>query len=681
MFVPVLVTAVALSAAPEGEPVEPAVLPEQVVVTGTRSPRPTSSLPTTVEVLEGEAVRGSGATTADAALRQVPSFQTFRRSSSLAADPSSQGLALRGVGPSAVSRALLLDDGVPANDPFGGWVAWRSVPRLGLDRVEVAPGGASALYGSQALGGVVALVPRPIPEGATLEAESSGGALGTAAGALLGTARAGPLGVSLEGDALRTDGYRVVAPASAGAIDGRAGADHATGTLRLRWDAAPDLAVTAGAGAFAEDQDGGTRYTRSAARALTGRLGAVWSGEAGRLEALGWVAGRTFTQDRTRALAGRSDEELAARQRVPSRDLGGSLVLAPSTGGGHAPAVGLDVRRVSGEAGEDVFPAAGAPSTATVRRDARGAQVLAGVFAEDALRLGEALEVAAALRLDAWRNAPATTSRTAADGTVETTRHASRADAQLSPRLAVRYRPHPALTLRASAYRAFRAPTLNELYRTFQVGTIVTAPEPALRAETLTGAEAGPELRLPGALRARLTGWWSVLDDPATIVTLAAPLPDGATRQRANLGRLRIRGLESSLAWGEAGPLAASVAYTLADARVVSAPGHEELVGSRPPQDPVHRVAGSVRAGVGRVRGQVDVAWSSGQWEDDRNTLRIAGAAVVDASVAVRVGGGMELFGAAENLLDRRYLVGRAGIDTVGAPRLIRVGLRIVAGR
>ncbi len=83
----------------------------------------------------------------------------------------------------------------------------------------------------------------------------------------------------------------------------------------------------------------------------------------------------------------------------------------------------------------------------------------------------------------------------------------------------------------------------------------------------------------------------------------------------------------------------------------------------RPPQDPVHRVAGSLRGVLGRVRGQVDVAWSSGQWEDDRNTLPIPGAAVVDASVAVRIGGGVEAFGAAENLLDRRYLVGRAGID------------------
>ncbi len=656
------------------------VLPEAVVHTGTRSPRATSALPTTVEVLPRARIAASPASTTDALLRALPSFQNFRRSTSLAADPSSQGLSLRGIGPSAVSRALLLDDGVPVNDPFGGWIAWRALPRLGVDRIEVAPGGASALYGSFALGGVVALVPREVSEDG-VEAEAAGGSLGTWSGAVRAARRAGSLAGVVEADTLRTEGYRVVAPWDRGAVDGRAGADHASGRARLRWDAGPGRALTAGATAFDETQDGGTRHTRSGLRILTGRAGLEWRGAAGRLDGVLFGGARRFTQDRARVTADRSAEALSARQRVPSSDLGGSLVWTPPAQGAHRPTLGLDLRRVWGETGESLHPADPDPSS-TVRRHARGAQLLGGVFAEDGWALSGGLELAAALRLDLWRNASARAVRTLADGTVAAERFAARASAELSPRVAALWRPWTPLALRASAYRAFRAPTLNELYRTFQVGTVITAPDPALRAERLVGAELGPELALPLGLRARATGFWNVLEDPITVATLAEPLADGATRRRANLGRVRIRGLETSLGWAPRRWLAATAAWTLVDARVRSAAGYPELVGRALPQDPRHRVA--LALALDRpdlVRAALDLRWVSRQYEDDRNRLPLGGHAVVDLALSRPLGAGVEVFGAAENLLDRRYLVGRAGVDTIGAPRTLRAGLRLRAGR
>lgn len=671
--------AAAGAAATGGQPPDEVVLPEAVVHTGTRSPRATSALPTTVEVLPRARIAASPASTPDALLRALPSFQTFRRSTSLAADPSSQGLSLRGVGPSAVSRALLLDDGVPANDPFGGWIAWRALPRLGIDRIEAAPGGASALYGSFALGGVVAFVPRAVT-GTEVEAEGAGGSLGTWTGALRAAHRAGSLAGAVEGDALRTDGYPVVAPWDRGTVDRRAGADHAGGRARLRWDAGPGLSLTAGAGAFEEAQDGGTRFTSSGLRLFTGRAGLEWRGHAGQLEAVLYGGRRRFTQDRARVTDGRSAEARSAHQRVPARDLGGSLVWAPPALGPHRPTLGLDLRHVAGEADESLHPSEPDP-TSIVRRDARGAQLLGGVFAEDGWALSPALELAGALRADLWRNAPARSVLTRADGTTADERFAARASAELSPRLAVLWRPWAPVALRASAYRAFRAPTLNELYRTFQVGTVITAPDPALRAERLVGAELGPELRLPLGLRARATGFWNVLEDPITVLTLAEPLPDGATRRRANLGRARIRGLEASLGWTPRPWLDATAAWTLADARVRSAPGHPELVGRALPQDPRHRVALAVALDrPDLVRAALDLRWVSHQYEDDRNRLPMGGYTVVDLAVSRPLGGGIEVFGAAENLLDRRYLVGRAGVDTVGAPRMLRAGVRLRAG-
>jgi outer membrane receptor protein involved in Fe transport len=229
--------------------------------------------------------------------------------------------------------------------------------------------------------------------------------------------------------------------------------------------------------------------------------------------------------------------------------------------------------------------------------------------------------------------------------------------------------------VRASAYRAFRAPTLNELYRPFQVGTVLTAPNPGLGAEVLTGAEAGPELAL-GRLVFRATAFASVLDDPITTVTLAAPLPDGATRRRENLGRARFRGVEAELSARLARWLRAGAAWTWVDSRVVEAPGAEDVVGKRVAQDPGHRIAGTLAIASGGTTLGVAVRHLSRQYEDDRNLLPMAGFTVVDLSAAQRLAAGVEAFATAENLFDRSYLVGRAGVDTVGQPLTVRAGVR-----
>jgi iron complex outermembrane receptor protein len=659
-------------------------LPEEVVVVGTRSPRSATSLPTTVVVVNRVDLERSGSPTLDGALRAVPSLATLRRSTSLAADPSSQGLNLRGVGPSAVSRTLLLDDGVPLNDPFGGWIAWRAVPRLGLERVEVAPGGASALYGSAALGGVVALVSRPVA-GTGIEAESFGGSFGTYGVAARAEHRAGPLAGALEAEHLGTDGYAVVAPDARGPVDGRAGAGHASASARVALDAAEGLRLTLGGTFFDEDQDGGTRYTRSGLRSWGGRAGVERRGASGRVQLLVFGNARTFTQQRARILDGRTREERAAAQEVPSTDLGGSLVATLPAAGGHALSAGTDLRRVAGESDETLFPPSTATTTAVAAaiaaRDASGTQWTGGVFVQDAWSALPSLELAGALRLDAARDEDGRVAQRRGDGTTSIQTFAARTRALLSPRLAARWSPARAVTLRASAYRAFRAATLNELYRTFQVGTVITAPNPDLRPELLTGAEAGPEIELGPGLRLRATAFWSRLEDPIVSVTLPAALEDGATRRRENLGRARIRGVEAEATFRPAPAVVASAAWTFADASVRSAPGFPELVGKDLPHDPAHRVAarlGYERADV--VAARVEVRWLSRAWEDDLNTLPLPAYAVVDATVSRSFGRSVEAFASAENLLDRRFLVGRAGVDTVGAPRLVRVGIRVRTG-
>src|SRR5580704_1767585 len=93
-------------------------------------------------------------------------------------------------------------------------------------------------------------------------------------------------------------------------------------------------------------------------------------------------------------------------------------------------------------------------------------------------------------------------------------------------------------------YRAFRAPTLNELYRSFRLANVLTLNNPFLNAERLTGAEAGVNVSmLQHKLDLRGTFFWSDIVDPVENVT-TDPSSSPVLRQKENLGRIRSRGLE-----------------------------------------------------------------------------------------------------------------------------------------
>ena len=615
-------------------------LTETIVVSAARASQRAAEASGPVTVVDGKELERAKAL--DEALRRDPSFAVFRRSSSLVADPTSQGVNLRGIGPSGVSRALVLEDGVPLNDGFGGWVYWGAVPRLGVDRVEIAPGAFSALYGSSALGGVVQVVTRPLAD--RLEAEIEGGRFGTASGAVSAAAAGGRFGASLDAEALRTDGYGIAA--DPGAVDGAAGSRRAA--ARARFEARLDEGVSASArlSAFGEEQNGGTQYTTASARELLASIGL----SAGRLEARAFARWARFEQERARLAPDRSAESLASRQSAPADDEGASVQWRS---GGFM--LGADLRRIFGRSVEE--PQAGV--LAAIR--ASGEQRSLGAFAQQLFDPFPWLGIQAAVRLDLWRNLGGVRREVPAAGEPRDTDLPDRSDLSVSPRLAVRVQAMPGLSLRAAAYRSFRAPTLNELYRPFQVGQVRFEANPQLGPETLLGAEAGFDTRW-----LRATAFWADLRDPIANSTVSL--------MRENLGSARVLGIEVAAAWRPLPPLRFSAAWTFTHAQVTSG----DLAGRWLPQDPRHRLVATVSFSDPRwVDVDAAVRWTSDQFEDDRNQQRLPGFAVLDVQVSRSIAAGWDLFLAAENLLDRRYLVGlQGGAATLGQPLFVRAGVR-----
>lgn len=649
-----------------------------VVVTPSRIEERVSDTPASVTVIGGEAARNAPQQTVDDVLRQVPSFSLFRRSSSLVTHPTAQGVSLRGIGPSGASRALVLQDGVPINDPFGGWVQWQRLPILGIEQIEVMRGGGSALWGSGALGGVIHVIPRR-PTERRFTFDASAGSFDTTRFAALFTEALGPLRLSLEGQKFDTEGYTIVLASRRGRIDEEANVHSGVATGRVELVLSPDLTVFATGGYFGEQRSNGTALQENdtaLGHFFTGGSLRTTDGSTWRLTL--WTLTEQFRSTFSNQATDRNSETLALDQRSPSTAAGGTLQWN-RTFGDHALLAGMDTHWVTGDTDENVFV-----NNRFVRnRVAGGEQLFAGAFVQDAWKVTPWLELTGALRGDWWRAYDGTRKEDAPPAGVPARQEFRDVDYFIpSPKVAALVHATPATDLFASVYQGFRVPTLNELYRPFRVRNDVTVANATLKPERLTGGEAGVAQRWSAA-DVRVTGFWNEVQDQILNVTLTANLPDcpaGTTcRQRRNVDLTRIRGVETEV---EVRPLPRwrlTAGHVYLDARVIEA-SSAVLVDKRLAQVPDHVVTAGVH--------WEDPAWFAAslmvrrvgrQFEDDQNTLPMGVATTVDVRIARQLGRHAQVYLAVENVLNDTYATARTseGVVSVGAPRWFHGGVRL----
>ncbi len=207
----ILLTAAALHA-------QTPTVQQTVAVTTTRSSVELGATANTTSTLSADDLTQYPALTLDERLRQHAGFELFRRSSTWVANPTSEGISLRGLGSTAASRTLVLSSGVPLNDPFGGWIHWTEFPPETIEAVTLASGGGSDLYGSSALGGVIDVVPA-IPTETLLAADLAGASEDTSNLSARGDTKQNNWHELFAAQSFRTAGYITTAPAIRGKVD------------------------------------------------------------------------------------------------------------------------------------------------------------------------------------------------------------------------------------------------------------------------------------------------------------------------------------------------------------------------------------------------------------------------------------------------------------------------------
>jgi outer membrane receptor protein involved in Fe transport len=426
---------------------------------------------------------------------------------------------------------------------------------------------------------------------------------------------------------------------------------------------------------FAEDRDNGTPLQTNSTREtyLGGGLratragGSVWQANV-------FTHIDDFKSTFSAVAPNRASETLSLAQAVDYKDVGGNAQWIRRLGSSHSVSVGVDTRWVGADNVEDVYIP---PATNVRDRLIPAQQLYTGAYVQDVVTPGTRVVLTLGLRADHWRNyrasqteivnATQVTTSTPFPGTSETT---------FTPRGGVLLRVSDRFALRASVYGGFRAPSLNELYRPFRVGNVLTQANPALGPERLLGGELGLNHALGSSFSWKATGFWDRVEDPIANVTLSVT-PSLITRQRKNLGRTRIRGASFEADYKPTHELRLQASYVISAARVSEFTAAPDIEGNLLPQIPRHRA--TLRLDYLHpevlnvsVRGRFE----SSRFDDDQNRLRLASLFVADLTLDRPLGESLGAFVSVENLFDRRYPVQATPVELLGTPRTLTAGLR-----
>jgi outer membrane cobalamin receptor len=606
--------------------------PPPIKTTVTVNSTLSSEVPASISVLTQQQLQQIYGVQLDDRLRQIPGFSLFRRSSSLVANPTTQGVSLRATGSSGASRTLVLWDGVPINDPFGGWVYWDRVDPDYIGEVDIDRGASTSVFGNLAMGGTISMF-TPQEEHQHVFADVLGGNNGTAdvSGAYSDTW--GLWGLSIHSRALTTDGYYIVPANIRGAVDDRANVRFVTGDIHLDYLSAVDR-LSIHANILAEERHNGTLLTHNSTGLGTLGLNYTHSLMKDQFSFLGFHTEEQFHSTFSSVSATRNFERLTSKQTVPVNDFGGAAYWQHHEKHWNTIA-GADVDRTHGFSYDYSY-------TTHILKPGGGTIVQRGLFGQTDLTFGP-VRFFGGIR-EQFTGQHGETFFSPNGGAVMGWKQ---------------------LRFRTSGYRSFRAPTLNELYRSFRVGNALTLANANLVPEGLVGVEAGVDWNTENA-RVGVTVFRNELNnliDNATLSTSSTLI----LRRRENFPSALSRGIETTANyhWNR---WQAQAAYMFADARLAS--------GERIPQIPKQQGTAQLLFNTKHTLISGGIRAFGLQFDDDLNQYLLPGYASLGLSAQQYITKKFSVVASVDNLLDRTYLVALTPNPNTGSPRLWLAGVR-----
>jgi iron complex outermembrane receptor protein len=600
--------------------------------------------PQAASVLNAQALQTSTAPSLDAALRALPGFDRGRSDSSFT-NYGQERLSFSGAGQ---DRGTMYVDGIPAQDGFGGQVDWALYPMLGLSRVELLRGPGSALYGSGAIGGVLSLLTMPPslePNGAFT---ASYGGIDQGSGSFVATE---PLGGSWS-SAFTLSTQRLAfddlppSQASHNETTGYSTSDVAHARVRHTTQRTTlDFDALAGTDAQSNGRPnyGMTRNVNQAAATYTIGTTATLA-----LTAFARDAQVYNVSDRYPTNPG----TLLYDQYVPTSDAGIRLRWDRPAGDGAWTLV-EERRFVTGSSNQLNFSATGALLSNPIvagTQDANG-------FAFQRTWEGRFGGIVGA-RYDE----------------IATDALGLKHVGAISPRLDLRYDTSPALALRASYGTGLRAPYLNELIRSYRIGSATYNNNPNLDPERSRSGQFGFDVGTRAShLAVDYTG--TIVHDALGFGTSPASTAAAPIFVRSNFGETATNAYTFDYRRG--GPCADVRVFGVAQHDRVVASTSAAQIGKRLAYIPDEAAAIDVERTVRNVTGALELSYSGPTFADDLQQQPLGTTFLVGGRIDVRGPSGSTISLAVDNLADRVYLT---SIDRLGPPPSVTLRLSAPIG-
>lgn len=630
----------------------------------------------------------------DGLLTADPRLSAYRRTESISAHPSTQGVRFRNVATNASSRALVILDGVPQNDPFGGYVFWQRVPRFALSEISLVPAGSPVAWGDLGGGGLISLL-SVSPFEDRFGMEIGAGSFGTREASMGASVRLSEnWAADFDARHFDTDGFWVLREEDRGAVDTPAASDSTFARSRLAWRQGDDLHIVLSGSWFKEDKVNGTQLAVNGAEARDVDLRADWSPEGALFRWMGVVyyQDRDFYSTYTSVEDDRNDERVALDQfDVPADALGVSLIGTLETSDLDTLQIGADGRWIEGEVNE-LFRNLGAGFTRS--RVAGGEQSTFGFFGNWRREWTSSFYSELTLRGDRVKdsNGFRKETDTTTDIVLSDVTYGDDSDWEPSASFKVGNRFSDAFNVSVQFSRGFRNPTLNERYRPYRVKNDIVEANPVLDRESIQGGELTLEWTPTKAVNLYGTLYYYEMDDMVTNVYLfAGPgsdpvagfIPDGGSlSQRLSVSGNSVRGFElgGDLALGDWIGLGAS--YMFADSRFGPAPSGagEEFEGNQFPLSPEHQF--TVRVDVAPkedLNGWIEWRYWSESFEDAINTREVSAESIFSLGLSYRISDHLRLYGVVDNVFDSEIMTGLSSSDlvSIGAGRSGRLSLAV----
>lgn len=648
---------------------------DDIVVTATRSNRSIKDVPASVSLVTSAQIEATPARTIDDVLRRIPSVD-LPIASSNEQHPTNTIVSMRGL---SGIRSLVLLDGVPLNDSFFGYVQWSEVPLETIDRVEVVRGGGATLWGNYAMGGVINILTKPIDK-TELVAEAAGGSRGSYRSSGHAAYAGNGFGLGIDAGISHSDGYVEQVESARGAITVPTSFTAHTLAVSGNADLTPTLTARARVSYYDNDQNFLTRLNTNTQRnwRYTGTLS--WKpSEASTLDLTAFHTNEHFVTNNpgTPGGAGANDAEYVQNShRTRANDWGASLIWTQTFSGMlRSLSAGADYHGIRGSDDAGIFDQTGAK----LRTDTgSGNQRFLGGFVQTDVRPLDRLQLLLSVRYQDFYSYNGLDNTPGGFGSNVPHRH----DTAVDPRLSIRYEVDAGLAVRGAIYRAFRAPTLDNLYRGASVPGYILYSNAALKPETLEGAEVGFDVHR-GTVRFQATAYASRISDFLTYRYLPSnSLPTGFDigARLINAGTARSRGVEAELSWRPAPTLEATLAYTYADSVVTRNPEDPASVGVQQAGIPKHRISAGIDwTGPRGIKLSPRVRYLSRTNGDPDAIYRTDAHFIADLAASAPLTRSLETFVQIENLFDRRYIGTNDGFTAplYGKPFTAMAGFRL----